>query len=346
MMHHFWQEIKRPLIGLSPMDGVTDPAFRRITALHGKPDLIITEFASADGICHGAETELSGLRFDEIERPVVAQIYGADPALFFKAAQLVCELGFDGLDINMGCPAKRVSSKGCGAGLITDPTRAQAIIRSAKEGIKQWADGAPLSALDLHPKTVAWAAEQKKKPSRRIIPVSVKTRLGTNRIVIKEWVQHLLDANPAAISIHGRTLSQGYRGSANWDAIYEAALIARGSGTLIFGNGDIATMEEAHQKIRQGGVDGVLIGRSSLGNPWIFQNLHPLYDERIRVALEHATIFQEINGSYFSGMRKHLGWYCRGFQGASKLRAQLVRVKDLEETKELLLPYLSAVASL
>ncbi len=327
------------------MDGVTDPAFRRIVALHSKPDLIITEFTSADGICHGAERELSGLRFDEIERPVVAQIYGADPALFFKVAQLVCALGFDGLDINMGCPAKKVASNGCGAGLIVDPMRAQAIIRSAKEGIKRWADGAPLATLDLHPKIVAWSAQQREKSPRKIIPVSVKTRLGTDRIVIREWVQHLLDTNPAAISIHGRTLSQGYRGSANWDAIAEAASIARGSGTFILGNGDIATLEEAHQKIQRSGVDGVLIGRSALGNPWIFQNVHPSYAERIRVALEHATLFQEINGHYFSGMRKHLGWYCRGFQGASKLRAQLVCVKSLEETQALLLPYLSEVAS-
>jgi tRNA-dihydrouridine synthase len=397
----FWNEMSRPIIGLSPMDGVTDATFRRIVARHGKPDLILTEFTSVEGICHGAESELSGLIFNEVERPIAAQIYGADPEAFFHVAQLVCELGFDGLDINMGCPAKAISSRGCGAGLIQNPSLAKEIIRAARRGIDRWVSGAPLSLLDLQPQIADWLTarkesgpEDKKQGSgfadasagrggiggpasslagrapisnRRPLPVSVKTRLGTKQIVIKEWVQTLLEERPAAISIHGRTLAQQYSGSANWEAIAEAAETAQGSGTLIIGNGDIASLNDARRRVLESGVDGVLIGRAALGNPWIFRNKEALragsgaggpgpergnfqqepipLPEKLQVALEHARLFQEMRGlSRFAGMRKHLGWYCRGFQGASELRAKMVRVKSAEEAESLLTPYISTLS--
>ena len=374
---NFWNNLPNPIIALSPMDGVTDPCFRRIVATHGRPDLIVTEFTSVEGILHGAESELGGLVFDPIERPIVAQIYGAKPESFFLIAQLVCELGFDGLDINMGCPAKAVSSRGCGAGLIADPPRAKAILRAARQGIEAWVAGRALPLADLHPKIGEWlirrkAAGQSPPSERRPIPISVKTRLGVNRIVIQEWVAHLLEENPAAISIHGRTLNQGYRGAADWKAIAEAASIARGSGTLILGNGDIRSLNEAAERVRESGVDGVLIGRAALGNPWIFRKksalrrvaphlsgpealnageLPPIPDEpaspteRLEAALEHARIFQETRPlSRFAEMRKHLGWYCKGFPGASQLREKLVRVHNVDEVEALLAPFLSEVS--
>ena len=366
-LKNFWKENPKPMLGLSPMDGVTDPCFRRIVARHAKPDFIMTEFTSVDGICHGAESELSGLVFDESERPVIAQIYGAEPDAFYHVAQLVCELGFDGIDINMGCPAKKVSSRGCGAGLIKDPPRATAILEATRKGIADWAGGAPLSLSKFHPKVADWFATRaiRRAPiERKIIPLSLKTRLCTDRIVIAEWVRHLLDAAPAAISIHGRTLNQGYRGEANWEAIAEAAQIAKGSGTLIIGNGDLLSLDDAVRRIRQSGVDGALIGRAALGNPWVFQhkerfraafNDHdgipadqkidqpvPL-NQRLTAALEHAHLFQEMHGiSRFAGMRKHLGWYCRGFQGASALRAKIVRVQNADEVETLLAPFLQS----
>jgi nifR3 family TIM-barrel protein len=364
LFQNFWKEIPKPMLGLSPMDGVTDPCFRRIVARHAKPDFIMTEFTSVDGICHGAQSELSGLVFHESERPVIAQIYGAEPDAFFHVAQLVCELGFDGIDINMGCPAKKVSSRGCGAGLIKDPPRARAILEATQKGIAAWADGAPLSLSHFHSNVADWFSTRAIKDppfERKMIPLSLKTRLGTDRIVISEWVRYLLDASPAAISIHGRTLNQGYRGEANWEAIAEAVQIAKGSGTLIIGNGDLLSLDDAVRRIRQSGVDGALIGRAALGNPWVFQhkerfrsafNHHaemveekkidepvPL-NQRLTAAMEHARLFQEMYGiSRFSGMRKHLGWYCRGFQGASALRAKIVRVQNAEEVETLLAPY-------
>ncbi len=200
---------------------------------------------------------------------------------------------------------------------------------------------------------------------RKIIPLSLKTRLGIDGIVISDWVRHLLDVSPAAISIHGRTLAQGYRGEANWEAIAQAVQIAKGSGTLIIGNGDLLSLDDAFLKIRQSGVDGALIGRAALGNPWVFRNKERFraaftlpggadrdknidgpaisLGQRFSAALDHARLFQEMHGtSRFTAMRKHLAWYARGFQGAGALRAKLVRVNDADEVESLLAPYLQA----
>ena len=130
----FWHQIAQPIIGLSPMDGVTDPAFRFIVARHGKPDVQFTEFINVDEIGYGVESAWHQLRYAEIERPVVAQIYGADPDKFYQMVQVICALGFDGVDINMGCPSKSVSARGCGAALIKTPPLAREIIRAAQAG--------------------------------------------------------------------------------------------------------------------------------------------------------------------------------------------------------------------
>src|SRR5207244_3244234 len=131
----FWHHIPQPIIGLSPMDGVTDLAFRYIVARYGKPDVQVTEFVSVDEVCHGVEAAWQQLRYAEVERPIVAQIYGADPDKFYQVAQIACELGFDGVDINMGCPSKNVSARGCGAALIRNPPLAREIIQAGQAGV-------------------------------------------------------------------------------------------------------------------------------------------------------------------------------------------------------------------
>src|SRR5437867_11382025 len=150
----FWHHIPQPIIGLSPMDGVTDPAFRFIVARHGKPDVQVTEFSNVDEVCHGGEAAWQQLQYAEIERPIVAQIYGADPDKFYQVAQVACELGFDGVDINMGCPSKNVSARGCGAALIRNPPLAREIIQSVHAGVTDWAAGHRIESIGLRPRVV------------------------------------------------------------------------------------------------------------------------------------------------------------------------------------------------
>ena len=152
---NFWQALPRPIIGLAPMDGVTDASFRQTVAMHGKPDVTYSEFTHVHDICRGPEFLLESLLYSELERPIVAQLYGKDPALFYQAAHAVCELGFDGLDINMGCPSRNVASSGSGAGLIRTPDLAHEIMRAARQGIADWAAGQSLEGAGLKPARVA-----------------------------------------------------------------------------------------------------------------------------------------------------------------------------------------------
>lgn len=341
------------------MDGITDAAFRFITAKHGGPDVTLTEFVNIQSALYSPHMLLRDFTYSELERPVVAQIYGKTPELFYKVAHVVCELGFDGLDINMGCPAKKVAAAGCGAALIRTPDLAREIIKAARRGIDDWRNGQTLDALDFVPEFIAQIKQtnltrsgRETATERQAIPVSIKTRLGYDRIVIEDWLKTLLEEKPAAISLHGRTLEQGYKGAANWQAIGRAVEVAKGSGTLILGNGDLRDLADVCSRIRETGVDGVLIGRGAQGDPWLFRNKSALkqalregaqfsedgepvrLDERIQVIIEHSEHFERLCGSArFMAMRKHLTWYCRNFRGAAEMRAKMTRANSAEEVR-------------
>lgn len=361
----FWQTLPQPIIGLAPMDGVTDSVFRYIVATYGKPDIVFTEFTNVHDICSGQLKALDSLRYSGVERPVIAQIYGKDPALFYQAAHVVCELGFDGLDINMGCPSKNVASSGSGAGLIRTPNLALELMDRAQKGIQDWGDGQSLTNLGLKSGALQAIAQLKAehpelshRKLRSAIPLSVKTRLGYDCNVIKEWSDCLIQGRPEAIAIHGRTLSQMYRGQSDWEAIALAAQHIRGHGIRMLGNGDIQTLQEATTRIRESGVNGVLIGRGALGNPWIFQEIHqvrkalstgaplelmtpePSLDEKFRVMIEHAKLFETMHGKErFPRMRKHLGWYCSSFPHAAAMRSHLVRTHSSQDVVNLVNKY-------
>lgn len=363
----FWHDIPKPIIGLSPMDGVTDASFRLIAAKHGGPDITVTEFVNVDAAIHAPQTLIRDFTYSEIERPIVAQIYGHTPELFYQAAHVVCELGFDGLDVNMGCPAKNVAASGSGAALIRTPELARAIIRAARQGIDDWSAGQSLENLGLRHKLIQTVRSSNQMRSgyshpitRRPIPLSVKTRIGYDEVVIEEWIQTLLEERPVAIAIHGRTLKQGYKGDADWDAIARAAQIAKEFPTLILGNGDLKDLADVYHRVRQCGVDGVLLGRAAEGNPWIFKTKEQLkqalrfdgpapnpplpvsLEERFRVIVEHAQHFEtHVQIRNFVGMRKHLIWYCRDFRGAAELRAKMVRVNHAGEVLQCLNDYLA-----
>ncbi|MDR4462314.1 MAG: tRNA-dihydrouridine synthase [Nitrospirales bacterium] len=349
-----WRTLPQPIIGLAPMDGVTDSAFRHMVALHGKPDVVFTEFTNVHDICTGRLKALDSLRYSLEERPVIAQIYGKDPDLFYQAAHVVCELGFDGLDINMGCPSKNVASSGSGAGLIRTPSLALELMDRTRKGIQDWGDGQTLLELGLKPSALQAIAQLKAEhpeltqgQERSPIPLSVKTRLGFDRNMIEEWSACLIQGRPEVISIHGRTLSQMYRGQSDWEAIALAANRIQPHGILVLGNGDIQSLGESAARIRESGVNGVLIGRGSLGNPWVFQGIPqiremlqteqscippqhvPSLEEKFSVMIQHAFLFERIHGpERFVRMRKHLGWYCSGFPHAAAMRAELVRTNS------------------
>jgi tRNA-dihydrouridine synthase len=367
---NFWQKIEKPIIGLSPMDGVTDASFRFITAKHGGPDVTFTEFVNVEAAFHAPHTLIRDLTYSEIERPVVAQVYGHTPELFYKVAHIVCALGFNGLDINMGCPAKKVAAKGSGAALIRTPELARAIIQNVQRGIRDWCDGQTLADLGIDPEfdaRIEFANRLRGTETalkRLSIPVSVKTRIGYDSVVVEEWMQTLLAENLAAVTLHGRTLKQGYKGTACWDAIRRAVEIAKNSQTLILGNGDIKDAETVCRRVGETGVNGVLLGRAAQGNPWIFrakdQIKHALrsatsvaidsasvgLEERFRVLLEHSRHFEKYSMiRSFVGMRKHLAWYCYDSPGAAELRAQMVRVSRIEEVIQCLSAYAETLGS-
>lgn len=290
------------------MHEVTDTAFRQVMARIAKPDVLFTEFVSVDGLCHEKSHEKMVryyLSCTDIERPLVAQLWGSDPKKFSQAARMMQQLGFDGIDINMGCPDKAVVKNGGGAALIQQPRVAQEIIAAAKEG-----------AGDL--------------------PVSVKTRIGFEKNEIESWMNALLEARPVAITVHGRTKKELSRVPAQWDVIGQAARIARGSGVLIVGNGDVRTMDDARAKISQSGVDGVMIGRGALGNPWFFSETAPSLDDRLNTIVLHAEIFEESFAGVksFAHLLKHLHAYAAGFVGAKELRVQLMHAKNSREVAQ------------
>ncbi len=348
------------------MDGVTDASFRRIVADQGKPDVTFTEFTHVHDICRGPEFLLHSLIYHDTERPIVAQLYGKDPDLFYQAAHAVCELGFDGLDINMGCPSRSVASSGSGAALIKTPELAHALLRAARQGIEDWAGGQSLEAAGIKGMRAAQiralnrACSAASATRRRAIPLSVKTRLGYDTNVVERWVEHLLEERPAAISLHGRTLQQMYRGEADWSAIAMAAALVRGSGTRLLGNGDVHSMSEVIRRVQETGVDGVLVGRATLGAPWFFRDkerarrvchagetipagdgeAHVPLRQRFQVLLDHARQFETLCGRpQFHRMRKHLGWYCKGFPGAAALRAAMFKVSSVSELEATLAEY-------
>lgn len=345
------------------MDGVTDACFRSVIAQQGKPDVSFTEFTHVHDVCYGAEIHLETLLYSERERPIVAQLYGKDPNLFYLAAQAVCELGFDGLDINMGCPSKSVASSGSGAGLIRTPELARTIMQAAKRGIEDWAGGQTLEQAGFKPVRVAVFERLNRQRGktgptpRRRLPLSVKTRLGYETVTVEGWVEELLMEQPAVISLHGRTLRQMYRGMADWSAIGRAASLVKGTGTLLVGNGDIQSLDDIGVRVRETRVDGVLVGRGVLGAPWFFRSKEQArmrargldgadvgrdpdevsLNERFAVLVDHAQQFQALVGEQqFYRMRKHLGWYCKGFPHAASLRARMVQVSSVEELHALL----------
>lgn len=352
MKTNFWKQLTHPIIGLSPMDGVTDHPYRHIQKKYGNPAIIYTEFTNVEGVCHGAIRLLRDFLFDETQRPIIAQIYGTTPKYFRQVAVALCELGFDGIDINMGCPAKSVDSSGAGAALIKNPRLAQEIISATKAGVQEYLSGIRSSDCpDISTEIANEIAKRHEKlpqayKENREIPVSVKTRVGYSVPVVEEWIPTLLEMQPAAIALHGRTLKQQYSGEASWEEIQKAAQIvktARKNGqceTLLLGNGDVLNYEQAQEYVKKYEVDGALIGRGTFGNPFALQpNSEELLKQQniFQIALEHCKLYEATYDSardHFMPMRKHLGWYVKGIEGAREIRIELFQANSSDEVED------------
>lgn len=335
----FWENLKSPIIGLSPMDGVTDAPYRHMICKYSKPSLVMTEFCNVEGLARGAVSMLKEFLYSEMERPIVAQIYGVELDSFYKVALMCCYLDFDGIDINMGCPAKKVARRGSGAGMIQIPDHARKVIKSVKKACEDWQNGISLEEADIRPKIITALQQiRAQEPQRKLLPVSVKTRIGVDEIVTEDWISILAEEEPANITLHGRTLKQMYLGEANWDEIAKAAKICKQAGISILGNGDVRNLEDAKKKIKKYGVDGVLVGRATFGNPWFFGKHEPSQEDRFKVAIEHAKYFEDnyMDHAFFA-MRKHLAWYCRGFSGAREVRTRLMQTNNSKDVEAILL---------
>ncbi len=303
---NFWKQLPKPILALAPMANVTDAAFRRLIAKYGGPDVMWTEFVSADGLFMGGrEALLPDLAYAETERPIVAQFFTSQPAIMKKAAALAVELGFDGIDINMGCPDKTIEKQGAGAALLKNPRLAQALIYAAREGAGK-------------------------------LPLSVKTRLGFNKIEINTWIPALLETKLDALSIHLRTRKEMSKTPAHWELAGEIVRMRdqMKSQTLILANGDVASLAEAREKAQAYGLDGIMLGRAIFGNPWLFNKnkKEASPEEKLQALLEHTKLFAELlPHKSFSIMKKHFKAYVNGWEGAKELRIKLMETGNGEE---------------
>lgn len=315
MNNGFWGKLKKPFFVLAPMADVTDFAFRQMFVKYGKPDVFYTEFVSADGLAseEGRKVLIRDLRFSENEHPIVAQIFGANPENIEKATRLVRELGYDGVDINMGCPDKNIIKQGAGSGLIKNPQLSREIIRAAKRGAGD-------------------------------IPVSVKTRIGFNKNDVEEWIPEILSEKPACLIIHGRTRKELSAVDANWDIIKRVVELGKEAGVLVVGNGDVKSLEDGMEKAEKFDADGIMVGRGVFGQPWFFdkEKKEITLKKRLKIMLEHTELFEkEMTGiKNFNVMKKHYKAYVSGFDGAKELRVKLMEAKDAKEVREITEEYL------
>jgi tRNA-dihydrouridine synthase len=314
--HKFaWSTLKKPFFVLAPMDGATDMVFRRVVAHCGRPDVFVTEFTNVEGlVSRGGEKVAQRLRFDPAEHPIIAQIWGTGPQAYFDSTKKLVQMGFDGIDINMGCPVRAVTSHGACSALIKNPTLAKEIIDAVREGAGS-------------------------------LPVSVKTRIGFHSQAIDTWIPFLLEQKLDALTVHLRTVAELSLVPAHWE---EAAKIVRlrnriSPHTVLIGNGDIESVEQGEQKAQETGVDGIMIGRGVFHNPYVFNKAvdYASLSRQQKIALlrKHLDIFVDntaVIEKHFLPLKRFFKIYIQGFDGASDLREQLMHAKNIQEVYSIL----------
>lgn len=313
MKENFWQELPKPFFVLAPMEDVTDVVFRHVVAQAGSPDVFFTEFTNSESYCHpdGIESVRGRLMFTEDEQPIVAHIWGDNVENFRKMSIGMAELGFKGIDLNMGCPVPNVAGRGKGSGLILRPDVAAELIEAAKAGG---------------------------------LPVSVKTRLGYKEVdEWKEWLTHILKQDIANLSIHLRTRKEMSAVDAHWELIPEIKALRDeiAPNTLLTINGDIPDRQVGLELAEKYGIDGVMIGRGIFKNPFAFEK-----EPKEHSPEEHLDLLKlqlDLQDKYaaelprsMSGLHRFFKIYVKGFRGAAELRNQLMNTKSTDEVRALL----------
>lgn len=313
MKENFWSELPRPFFILAPMEDVTDIVFRHVVSEAARPDVFFTEFTNTESYCHpeGIHSVRDRLTFSEDEQPMVAHIWGDKPEQFRKMSIGLKEMGFKGIDLNMGCPVANVAKKGKGSGLILRPERAAEIIQDTKEGG---------------------------------LPVSVKTRLGYYEIdEWKDWLKHVFEQDIANLSIHLRTRREMSKVDAHWELI-EAIKTMRDEiapHTLLTINGDIPDRQKGLELANKYGIDGVMIGRGIFHNPFAFEKepREHTSEELLDLFRLHLSLYEKYSNEetqQFKALRRFFKIYIRGIKGASQLRHKLMSTETIDEARELL----------
>ena len=336
----FLEELPKPFFALAPMDDVTDTVFRQIVADCAKPDLFFTEFVNVDGLqSAGRQHLLHKLKLSDREKPIIAQLWGLKPENFYKTTKELIEMGFAGVDINMGCPVKGVIKNGACAALINNRELAGEIIDATKEAahstIRQ-AHGAN-DAERSRSTSSGQAGEH--------FPVSVKTRVGFTTVDMS-WIEFLLSKKILnMLSIHGRTAKELSNVPANWDLVGQAREMrdVLCPSTLIIGNGDIMTRFEAEELAEKHKLDGVMIGRGIFHDPFLFSKKSPWEgwnrEQKLDLFAKHIELYintYENNERRFETLRKFCKVYINGFDGASDLRAKFMETKTPQQALALL----------
>ncbi len=345
------------------MDDVTDVVFRQIVAEEGKPDVFFTEFVNVDALCSaGREAQSRRLLYTEDQRPIVIQIWGKEPEHFRKVATELVAMGFDGIDVNMGCPDRTVLKNGLCSALIEDHARAAEIIAAVKEGREgSFIHPSPAAAGTCLPAGREGRGERVPLPEpspptppplrkgrggkipASLLPVSVKTRIGIKKPVTEDWIGFLLEQGLDAITIHARTVKDMSKAPARWGEIAKAVKLrdSMGKGTVIIGNGDVTSRAQALAYAEEYGVDGVMIGRGIFQNLWLF---HPEkcdrqipLTEKLRVLRRHVELYRDMWGETrsFEILKKFIKVYISGFPGAAEMRKEFMSTQSYAELLEL-----------
>lgn len=313
MTTNFWAELPSPFFVLAPMEDVTDVVFRHVVQAAGAPDVFFTEFTNSDSYCHpeGRDSVRGRLVFTEDEQPMVAHIWGDKPEFFREMSIGLAEMGFQGIDINMGCPVPNVAGRGKGSGLILRPEVAAELIQAAKAGG---------------------------------LPVSVKTRLGYTELgEMEAWLTHVLQQDIANLSIHMRTRKEMSKVDAHWELTPEVVALRDkiAPQTKLTINGDIPDRQTGLALAEKYGVDGLMIGRGIFKNPYAFEKEPKDHTSEELLGLLHLQLdlqdhYAQMVPRSIAGLHRFFKIYVKGFPGASELRGKLMNTKSTDEVRQLL----------